>query len=255
MSPSTQAILVSALTSLLGLTGGMLLLWKYNAVKKFSHVFVSFAAGALLGAVFFDLLTEGVHEFPEQVTTLFTWVAGGFMLFFLIEKVLIWHHNEHDEGRHDNDRPVVAPLIIFGDALHNFIDGTIIAAAFLVDPGLGIATAVAIFFHELPQEIGDFSIMIHSGMARKKVIFWNLLGALVSPVATILTLSLAGVIEGIELPLLGIAAGSFLYIAAADLVPEIHRHKSLRSTITQTVLLVLGMLTILGVGILFPHEH
>lgn len=253
MNPSTQAILVSALTSLLGLSGGLLLLWKYDAVKKFSHIFVSFAAGALLGAVFFDLLTEGVGEFPDQVTTLFTWVAGGFLVFFLIEKILIWHHHEHDEDRHDDDRPVIAPLIIFGDALHNFIDGIIIAATFLVDPGLGIATAVAIFFHELPQEIGDFSIMIHSGMARKKVILWNVVGALVSPVATILTLSLAGVIDGIELPLLGLAAGSFLYIAAADLVPEIHRHKGLKSAAVQTSLLILGMLAIVGVGILFPH--
>lgn len=256
MSPTTQAILASALSSLLGLTGGLLLLWKYNAVKKFSHIFVSFAAGALLGAVFFDLLTEGVQEFPEQVTTLFSWVAGGFLLFFVIEKILIWHHHEHEEDAHfTSDQPVLAPLIIFGDAVHNFIDGMIIAATFLVDPGLGIATAVAVFFHELPQEIGDFSIMIHAGLARKKVILWNLLGALVSPVATVLTITLAGRTENLEMPLLGIAAGSFLYIAAADLVPEIHRHKGLKSTFTQTALLVLGMLAIVGVGILFPHEH
>lgn len=249
-----SALLASALTSFLGLIGGLLLLWKYNAVKKFSHIFVSFAAGALLGAVFFDILTEGVHEFPEQVTTLFAWVTGGFLLFFLIEKILIWHHHEHEEDRHDADRPVIAPLIIFGDAVHNFIDGTIIAATFLVDPSLGIATAVAVFFHELPQEIGDFSIMIHSGMAKKKVIMWNLLGALVSPIATVLTIVLAGKIDGIELPLLGISAGSFIYIAAADLVPEIHRHKGLRSTVTQTALLILGMLAIAGVGVLFPHQ-
>ena len=234
----------------------MFLLWNYNAVKKFSHIFVSFAVGALLGAVFFDLLTEGVQEFPEQVSTLFTWVAGGFLLFFVIEKVLLWHHHhEHeDEESLAADKTIIVPLIIFGDAVHNFIDGTIIAATFLVDPGLGIATAVAVFFHELPQEIGDFSIMIHSGMARKKVVLWNLLGALVSPIATVLTLLLANRIGGLELPLLGIAAGSFLYIAAADLVPEIHRHKGLASTVTQTALLILGMLVIVGVGALFPHQ-
>lgn len=255
MSPSTQAILASALSSLLGLTGGLLLLWNYNAVKKFSHVFVSFAAGALLGAAFFDLLTEGVQEFPNDVTSLFAWVVGGFLLFFVIEKALLWHHREHDEEDGVNaDRKVLGPLVIFGDAVHNFIDGTIIAASFLVDPSLGIATAVAVFFHELPQEIGDFSIMIHSGLARKKVILWNLLGALVSPIATVLTLLLANRIGGIELPLLGIAAGSFIYIAAADLVPEIHRHKGLRSTVIQTTLLILGMLAIVWVGALFPHQ-
>ncbi len=249
-----QAILASALSSLLGLTGGFLLLWKHEAVKKFSSLFVSFAAGALLGAVFFDLLTEGVGEFPDQVSALFTWVAGGFILFFIIEKILLWHHHEHGDEQGDDHQHVLGPMIIFGDAVHNFIDGTIIAAAFLVDPGLGVATAIAVFFHEIPQEIGDFSVMISAGMARGRVVLWNVLGALVSPIATILTLIAADNISGLEMPLLGIAAGSFLYIAAADLIPAINRQKESRTTFLQLFLLITGMLAIVAVGALFPHQ-
>ena len=177
----------------------------------------------------------------------------GFLFFFVIEKVVLQHHHGDEEEEKHNHAHLI-PLNIIGDAVHNFVDGTIIATTFLVNPALGITTAVAVFFHEIPREIGDFSIMIHSGMARKKVILWNVLGALVSPIATVLTITLAGQIDGIEMPLLGIAAGSFIYIAAADLVPEIHRHKGLRSTVTQTTLLILGMLAIVGVGALFPHQ-
>lgn len=254
-SNGVQAVLASTLSSLLGLSGGFFLLWKYNAVKKFSSLFVSFAAGALLGAVFFDLLIEGVSEFPDQVPTLFTWAAGGFLLFFIIEKVLLWHHHGHSDDKGDDHQHVLGPMIIFGDVVHNFIDGTIIAAAFLVDPALGLTTALAVFFHELPQEIGDFSVMISTGMARKKVIFWNFIGALVSPLATILTLFTANRVAGLELPLLGVAAGSFLYIASADLIPSINRHKDSRTTLTQLLLLVIGMLAIVGVGLIFPHGN
>lgn len=255
MSIELQAILASALSSLLGLTGGFLLLWKYGSVKRFSTLFVSFAAGALLGAVFFDLLTEGATEFSDQINALFMWVAGGFLLFFIIEKVLLWHHHEHSDEEGVDHKHVLGPMIIFGDAVHNFIDGTIVAAAFLVDPGLGMATAIAVFFHEIPQEIGDFSVMISAGMSRGRVALWNVLGALVSPIATVLTLFAAKRMSGLEMPLLGIAAGSFLYIAAADLIPEIHRQKGSRATLTQLFLLVVGMLVILGAGIIFPHQH
>ncbi|MBI5467185.1 MAG: ZIP family metal transporter [Candidatus Kerfeldbacteria bacterium] len=249
-----NALLASTLSSLLGLSGGFLLLWQYLAVKRFASLFVSFAAGALLGAVFFDLLAEGVTEFPGESNALFTWVAGGFLLFFIIEKVLRWHHHEHSDAAGDDHRHVLGPMIIFGDAVHNFIDGTIIAAAFLVDAGLGVATAVAVFFHELPQEIGDFSVMISAGMARGRVVLWNVLGALVSPLATVLTLLAAERINGLELPLLGIAAGSFLYIASADLIPAINQQRGSRTTVLQLLLLVIGMLVMLGVGVVFPHQ-
>lgn len=243
MSPALQAILASTLSSLLGLTGGFLLLWQHHGVKRFSHYFVSFAAGALLGAAFFDLLVEAIEGHPDNVPGVFAWVMAGFLLFFLIEKLLLWHHHSHREEDEDT-HPGLAPLIIAGDVIHNLIDGSIIAGAFLVNPGLGIATAIAVFFHELPQEIGDFSIMIHGGMSRRSVALWNILGALVSPLATAVTLLVATRIDNITLPLIGLAAGNFIYIAAADLVPEIHREKKALKMVWQFLLLVAGLLTI-----------
>ncbi len=246
-----QALLASSLSSFLGLLGGFGLLAGRTIVERWARFLVSFAAGTLLGAAFFDLLHEAVTEFPESVTFTFAWVMGGFLLFFMVERLLLWHHHGHREEHHGN-KPVLAPLIIIGDALHNLIDGLVIGAAFLVNPGLGVTTSIAVLAHELPQEIGDFSILIHSGMARKKIISWNLFGALVSPIGTLLVFAAASIVDGLELPLLGISAGMFIYIAAADLVPEIHREKKFVTMIAQLVLLILGILTIVGVGKIFP---
>ncbi len=247
MSPAFQAVLASTLSSLFGLAGGFLLLWRHAGVKRFSHYFVSFAAGAMLGAAFFDLLIEANDKFPNQLPTTFTWLMVGFFLFFIIERILFWHHHSHSEDVHDDQKPIV-PLIIIGDAIHNFIDGTVIAGAFLISPPLGVATAIAVFFHEIPQEIGDFSIMIHNGMSRSAVALWNFLGALVSPLGTIITLLVAERVQGLELPLVGIAAGNFIYIAAADLIPEIHRGKRLYMSILQLGLMLLGLLVIVWVS-------
>lgn len=250
MTPGIQAILAAILSSVFGLTGGFLLLWRQAGVKRWAHFFVSFAAGAMIGAAFFDLLVEANNEYPGQLTEIFAWVMVGFFLFFLIERIIFWHHHSHSEDVHSEQSPII-PLIIIGDTLHNFIDGTIIAGTFLVSLPLGIATAIAVFFHEIPQEIGDFSIMIAKGMPRKSVALWNVLGALVSPLAAIITVLVAQRIQGIELPLLGIAAGNFIYIAAADLIPEIHREKKLFMSFMQLGLMLVGLLVIVWLSHVF----
>lgn len=247
MSPSLSAILASLLSSVLGLIGGFLILSKYNGVKKISRYLISFAAGALLGAAFFDVLTEAINEHPEKLTTIFAWTMGGFLFFFLIEKSLLWHHHGHSEEFHQK-KDVLVPLNIIGDAIHNFVDGTIIAATFLANPTVGIATALAVFFHEIPREIGDFSIMIFAGVRRSRVALWNFYGALISPVGALLTVWLSSHIHGIQLPLLGVAAGNFIYIAAADLVPEIHRERGTRNIIGQFFLLLAGLAIILVIS-------
>lgn len=240
---SVNAIIASALSSVLGLAGGFLMLANFKGVKKLSRYFVSFAAGALMGAAFFDLLTEAIADHPDKVTSIFSWTMFGFLLFFVIEKVVLQHHHgDEDEAKHSHAHLI--PLNIIGDAVHNFVDGTVIAATFMVNPAIGITTAVAVFFHEIPREIGDFSILIYAGMTRKGVIIWNILGALVSPVAAILTVLVAKHVTSIQLPLLGIAAGNFIYIAAADLIPEIHQDKSKKSLFTQVLLLLAGLLII-----------
>lgn len=243
MSSVFAAILASTLSSLFGLTGGFLLLWKDQLVKKFAHFFISFAAGAMLGAAFFDLLVESNNKFPNKLPTTFAWLMVGFFLFFVIERILFWHHHSHSEEVHIDQKPVI-PLIIIGDAIHNFIDGTVIAGTFLVSPGLGVATAIAVFFHEIPQEIGDFSLMISHGMKRSSVVWWNFLGALVSPLGTVITLIVAERVKGLELPLVGMAAGNFIYIAAADLIPEIHRERKFLMSMIQLGLMLAGLLVI-----------
>lgn len=255
MSITFAAILASSLSSLLGLTGGFLLLTNYNGIKKWSAIFVSYATGALLGAAFLSLLPEAIKEFPDSVTATFSWLLVGFILFFLLEKYLIWHHHGHghEKDEHPHQHQVYPSLIIVGDAIHNFIDGMVIAAAFLVNPALGATTAVAVLVHELPQEIGDFSILIHGGMSRRRTALWNVLGALISPLGAIFALLVAQTNVKLEMPLLGLAAGMFIYIAAADLVPEIQRAKKVSTTIIQLILLVVGIMTIYGVGNLFPH--
>lgn len=252
MTPALQAVLASVLSSLLGLAGGFLLLANYAGVKRVAHYFVSFAAGALLGAAFFDILTDAISGHPDQLTPVFVWVMVGFLLFFIIEKFMIGHHHSHGDEMHQNHRSLI-PMVIVGDTVHNFIDGTIIAAAFLVNPALGMTTAVAVFFHEIPQEIGDFSILIHGGMRRAAVAWWNIWGALVSPIGALVTIWAAGRIDGLTLPLLGIAAGNFIYIAAADLVPEIHRERGTGKILAQLALLILGIVTIVAVGNIVPE--
>lgn len=247
MTAATQAITASALSSILGLIGGFLILAQYDGVKRVSHYLVSFAAGALLGAAFFDVLTEGIAAHPQEVTKLFGWVMGGFLFFFLIEKALLWHHHAHNEEDH-RDASVLIPLNIIGDAIHNFVDGTIIAATFLLNPTVGLTTALAVFFHEIPREIGDFSIMIYGGMRKSRVAWWNIIGALVSPLGALLTIWLSGRVHGLEIPLLGIAAGNFIYIAAADLIPEIHRERGTKKMVLQVILLLLGLAAIIGAG-------
>jgi zinc and cadmium transporter len=238
-----NAILAAGLSSVIGLVGGFLLLANYKGVKHWSRYFVSFAAGALMGAAFFDLLTEAIADYPTQVTEIFTWTMVGFLLLFMVEKVVLQHHHgDEEEEKHSHAHLI--PLNIIGDAVHNFVDGTVIAATFLVNPAVGITTAVAVFFHEIPREIGDFSIMIYAGMTRRGVALWNIFGALVSPFAAILTVIVAQQVTAIQLPLLGIAAGNFIYIAAADLIPEIHSDKSKKSLFTQIALLLAGLLLI-----------
>lgn len=252
MSVAFSAILASTLSSLLGLSGGFLLLTGRDWFERRAKYFVSFAAGALLAAAFFDLLTEAVTDFSDQVPAVFAWTVVGFLAFFVIEKYLLWHHHTHQHV-HEVETPNLAKLMIVGDMIHNAIDGLIIGATFLVSPALGTTTAVAVFFHELPQELGDFSIMAHTGMARKKIVLWNVVGALVSPVATIVALFVGERTVAMVLPLLGIAAGSFIYIAAADLVPQIHQERKFRASLGQFAMLALGILVIFAVGKFFAE--
>ena len=210
--------------------------------KKASIAFVAFAAGALLGAVFLEILPEIV---AEGVTT-FGYVLVGISVFYILEQVLLWHH--HKYGKHDA-HPYVY-LIILGDGIHNFLDGVAIAVSFLINVPLGIATTLAVFFHEIPQEIGDFGVLTSSGLSNKKALIWNGASAVIGLLGAVVGWFLAGHISNISLPLLAFTAGNFIYIAGADLIPITHRDKFDLKALAEMISLLVGIGVIAAVGIL-----
>ena len=236
--------------SVFSLIGGIFLLLKEKKVLKYSHFLAAFAAGTLLGTVFFDLFPEAIKE-GEQVVkeglsgeiNIFFWVLFGILGFFLLERFVHWfHHHQHDY----EDEPVkpTIPLIILGDSVHNFIDGIAIGATFLVSIPLGIITALAVAAHEIPQEIGDFVILLHKGLKRKKVLLVNFFSALTAVVGALISFWLGESIVASLPILLAITAGFFIYIAASDLIPEIHHENRKGFAVVETSLMFLGVAVI-----------
>ncbi|MDO8658083.1 MAG: ZIP family metal transporter [Candidatus Levybacteria bacterium] len=234
-------LLFTFLGSILSLIGGIILLFKEKLTLKISHLLISFAAGTLLGTAFFDLLPEASEESGE--TNIFLWTLIGILFFFLLERFIHWfhYHNENLGGK--NIEPAV-PLIILGDSVHNFIDGVVIAATFLVSIPLGIITTLAVAAHEIPQEMGDFAILLHKGIDRKKVLLFNILSALTAFFGAILMFFLKDLITGILPAILSLTAGFFIYIASSDLIPEIHHEKRKWFALYEIILLLGGVLTV-----------
>jgi zinc and cadmium transporter len=255
MSVLTYIILFTLIGSVGGLVGGIILLIKKNFAQKLSHFIASFAAGILLGTAFFDLLPEAVHEGEGGDINIFPWALLGIVIFFLLERFIHWFH--HHEGPHAGEEETKAtlPLIIFGDTMHNFMDGIVIAATFMANVPLGIATTFSIFAHEIPQEIGDFGLMLHKGLKPGKVILINILSAAVSFAGAIITYLLGDALKGFIPMLLAITAGFFIYIASSDLIPEIHHEKRKGFAIAQSALLVTGIFVMWISVSLLEHSH
>ncbi len=239
MNLLTYIILFTALGGVLSLIGGTLLLMNRKLVK-ISHLLSSFAAGALLGAVFFELLPEGVHQAEESIGILmfFVYVLGGIIVFYLLERVLHWQHNHDSESVKE---PII-PMIIIGDTIHNFVDGIAIAAAFLVNIPLGIITALVVGAHEIPQEIGDFGVLLRKGLKRRKIILINFLSALVSLMGAILTFYIGTSFINLSVIFIAISAGFFMYISLSNLIPEIHQENRRGFAVTETAALLGGLL-------------
>ena len=230
-------LIISALVgSLFSLIGGVLLLARRIDNHKVQLIALPFAAGALLAAAFAEMLPEAIeHGEPETVSLV---VLIGFLTFFCLERFLSWFHHHHEHGK-DQHHPTKL-LIIIGDTLHNLIDGLVIGAAFLVDPVVGVITTVAIAAHEIPQEVGDFGVLLALGMRRRNVLLANILSAFATLVGAVAVYGLGGAMESLEPLLLAGTAGFFIYIAASDLVPTIHAEPKLRVANIQTFILLLG---------------
>lgn len=240
MSTLAYILLFTFIGSLGALIGGVILLSKEKFALKISHFLASFAAGILLGTAFFDLLPEAVNEGKKTGTDVFPWALFGIVLFFLLERFIHWFHH-HEEFHKDEESKSTLPLIIFGDTMHNFIDGVVIAATFMVSVPLGIATSISVFVHELPQEIGDFGLMLHKGLSRRKIILVNILSAGIAFLGAIITYLLGNILGAYIPMLLAVTAGFFIYIATSDLIPEIHHEKRKGFAFIESLLLIVGV--------------
>lgn len=236
-------IIFNLIGSVISLAGGALLLLKHNLIVKISHLVASFAAGALLATAFLDLLPEAAHEAEELGINVFMWALAGFLFFFILERFIHWFHGHSHKHENIDSKPTV-PLIVLGDSIHNFIDGIAIASTFMVSIPLGIITTFAVAAHEIPQEIGDFGILLHKGVKKKKVFMINFLSALTSIIGALLAYFIGGMIEGIVPIFLSITAGFFIYIAAADLIPEIHHENRKGFAVFESLLLISGVIAV-----------
>jgi zinc and cadmium transporter len=231
-----------------------------KASAKWIPTLVSFAIGALLGAAFLELLP---HAFLSggDIRSLAATVLGGILLFFVLEKLVLWRHchtedcEAHDHHSAPNDHGRSGLLILVGDSFHNFVDGILIAAAFLESTELGIVTAAAVIAHEIPQEIGDFVILLHSGYSKRKALALNLLASLSMLVGALLGYAALQELSEWINTMLAIAAASMIYVAVADLIPGLHKRPELRATVHQVALIALGIAAIWGVGALTGHGH
>jgi zinc and cadmium transporter len=216
---------------------------------------VSFAIGTLLAAALLEILPHALETAPRPGAVTAT-LLGGILGFFVLEKLLLWRHAHHPEGHaHGSDRAThvhaggrVALMVIVGDSFHNLVDGVIIAGAFLADFELGVVTALAIIAHEVPQEVGDFLVLLHSGYSKRRAFAYNLVASAAMLVGgTAGYFALQGMREWLA-PLLGVAAASMLYVAIADLIPGLHKRVEPRAAAAQVALILAGIAVVWGVG-------
>lgn len=230
------ALIASLTVSLISLIGVFALLIKDDVLRKAIIFLVAFAAGGLIGGAFLDLIPEAA-EYVSDITQLFLYVILGYVLFFILEKYLHWRHCHAPECKLHQ----FTYLNIVGDIVHNFSDGLIIGAVFLVDIKVGIAATLAIIFHEIPHELGNFMILVYGGFSKLKALFFNFLSSLFAIAGTMAGYYLAGNIGGFSRLLLPVAAGGFIYIASCDLIPELHKERDGRRSALIMVTFVLGI--------------
>lgn len=244
MSSIFQVFIFSLLGGVVSLVGGLLLLSSKRTAHRLALYATPFAAGALLAAAFIDLLPEAAHQGSFDIALYAA--LGGILLFFLLERFLRWfhHHHEHERTQGGKQTDPKVPLIVIGDTVHNFIDGIAIAAGFLVDPTTGIVVTLAVAAHEIPQEIGDFGLLLKKGVSRKNVILINVMSALATTIAAV-TFFLVGQEVTITMDwVLGLVAGFFIYVAVSDIIPSIHKSEDKVIAGPQTILLLIGVIVV-----------
>ncbi len=233
---SIFSVIVVSLISFIGI---FTLSVKEKKLRKFLIYLVSFSTGALLGDAFIHLLPGVVKEYGFGLSISLS-VLSGIALSFVIEKFIHWHHCHNGNGKHIHPFAIVN---LYGDSLHNFIDGLIIGAGYLIGIDVGIATTIAVILHEIPQEIGDFAILLHGGFSKSKALFYNFITAITAIAGLAVSLLSGFYISNITAFLVPFSAGSLIYIAGSDLIPELHKEVAAKKSIIQFALFLLGIFT------------
>ncbi len=225
------------IVSALSLIGIFTLTLKQDLLQKYLFVVVSLAVGALLGDAFIHLIPEAFEELQNPLYLSLS-ILGGIFIFFILEKFLHWHHHE---GIHDHHNHALGSLVVVSDGVHNFIDGVVIGASYLVSIPLGIATTLAVILHEIPQEVGDFGVLLHAGYTKAKALWLNFISALFSVLGVIVAILLGNSASSLVIWLLPITAGGFIYIAMADLIPELQKTKRVTYSLIQLISIFVGI--------------
>jgi zinc and cadmium transporter len=235
------------LMSAIALVGSVTLLLKKATLQRILLPLVAFAAGSLIGGAFLHMIPASLEE-DQAGIAVYLWILAGFTVFFALEQFLHWHHCHRATA---SCKEPLTYLILIGDGLHNFIGGLAVAGTFLIDIRLGITTWLAAAAHEIPQELGDFGVLLHGGWNRRQALLFNLLSAL-----TFLVGSLVAYVVSFQIDvafLVPFAAGNFLYIGASDLVPEVSKHQDTAAIIVHFTCFVLGLALMLALSIALPH--
>ena len=242
------ATLISVLAvSAISLVGAVTLYFRVDFLRKILLFLVSFSAGALLGDVFLHLLPEAVEN-ASSVLGVSVLILAGITLFFVLEKFIHWFHR-HEYTHwflppHEDRTKVVHPMALtnlIGDGLHNLIDGMVIAGSFMISVPVGVATTLAVMFHEIPQEIGNFGVLIHSGLSRRRALWLNFLSALTAVFGAVAVLLAGTRSEALITFIVAVTIGGFVYIAGSDLIPELHKEQSMRNAAYQVLFFALGI--------------
>jgi len=233
------ALLAVFFVSLLSLLGAVFIVFQRKILDSITTYLLAFSSGILLGTTFYDLIPEGYDGLQGNV---YTWVIVGLVAFFVLEKIIHWHSHVEELDHGTVSKKHIAYLCLIGDGIHNFLDGAIIGVTFLTSVPLGVVTTIAVVAHEIPHELGDFFLLIYGGFSNKKALWYNFLSALTAVLGTIVIFIFSKDILSVSPYLIGFAAGNFLYIAASDLIPELHQKHSAIISVIQTICLLIGII-------------
>ena len=247
-------ILFSVLGSIGALTAAAAFIFLNEKIQKMLvTILISYATGTLLTAALFGLIPEAIEGAGHEPHNVMFFVLGSILFFFFLEKIIIWRNCPDEDC--DVHGVAAGPIVLFGDAFHNFTDGLVIAAAFLTDFNLGLAVGFAVIAHEIPQETGDFGILLHSGFSKKKAYVYNALSSSTTIPSSIIGYFVLGMLSAIVPYVLAISAASFLYIALSDLTPELHQRLGLKHGLRQLIMITLGITTMILIISLGVHSH